>query len=187
MSMWCKWHVIYQIYTQIRFTWNLFSNLEMSHHCELRNQLYHHLQGLTSKLPTLLNFLNGISRSVTEIGWQVPDTIHCMLTSGWQNWWLNLAIGAVLAKSSQGRCIIHSVVSLYYRLSIYRGYIWYDNAHSITITMIKLWLDLHSRTASHTSPLQASYGVSIVSYKKENYKNIESALWYGTLSPRCSQ
>ena len=39
---------------------------------------------------------------------------------------------------------------LYYRLSIYRGYIWYGNTHSMTVTMIKLRSDLHSRTTSHT-------------------------------------
>ena len=116
----------------------------MSCHCELRNQLYHHLLRLTSKLPTLPSFLNGISRSLMEIGWQVPDTILCRLTSGWQNWWLNLAVGAALAISSQDGYIIHRVVSLYYRFSIYHGYMWYDNAHSITITMIKLWSDLQS-------------------------------------------
>ena len=41
----------------------------------------------------------------------------------------------------------------YYRLSIYRGYIWYDSADNTTIIMVKLRSDLHSRRTPHTSPL----------------------------------
>ena len=33
---------------------------------------------------------------------------------------------------------VKNPVAIYYRLWIYHGYIWYDNAHSTTITMIKL-------------------------------------------------
>ena len=54
----------------------------------------------------------------------------------------------------------------YYSLSIYQGYIWYDNAHS-TITKIKLRSVLHPRTTPHTSPLRSSYGVSLVSYMRK--------------------
>ena len=54
-------------------------------------------------------------------------------------------------------CIWHEtsqnvVVSFYYRLSIYRGYIWYDSAHSTTITTMKLRSDLHSRTTPILRP-----------------------------------
>ena len=52
--------------------------------------------------------------------------------------------------------IIH--IHAYYKLSIYRDYIWYDSAHSTTIKMIKLRTDLHSRKTPHTSPLRARYG-----------------------------
>ena len=44
---------------------------------------------------------------------------------------------------------------MYYRLSIYRSYIWYDSAHS-TITIIKPPSDLHTLTKPHT--LRPSYG-----------------------------
>ena len=52
--------------------------------------------------------------------------------------------------------IIH--IHAYYKLSIYRDYIWYDSAHSTTIKMIKLRTDLHTRKTPHTSPLRARYG-----------------------------
>ena len=52
----------------------------------------------------------------------------------------------------------------FYGLSIYRGYIWYNCAHSTTITMLKIRSDLHPRTIPHTSPVRASYGVSFVSW-----------------------
>ena len=55
----------------------------------------------------------------------------------------------------------------YYRLSIYCCYIWYDIAHSTTITLIKLWSCLYSWTTPHTSPLRASYGVSFVSHRRK--------------------
>ena len=64
------------------------------------------------------------------------------------------------------------IVSNYYRLSICRGYIWYDNAHSTAIKMIKLRSNFHSRTTPHTPPLRASYGVSFVSYTKNNDRDI---------------
>ena len=35
-------------------------------------------------------------------------------------------------------------------LSIYRGYIWYDDAHSTAITVIKLRSHMHSRTTLHS-------------------------------------
>ena len=41
----------------------------------------------------------------------------------------------------------------YNRLSIYRGYIWYDSAYSTSITMVTLRSNLYSRTTPHTSPL----------------------------------
>ena len=47
-----------------------------------------------------------------------------------------------------------TVTSLYYKLSICRGYIWYDNAPNTIITMIKLRSDLHSRT----TPILRPYG-----------------------------
>ena len=54
-------------------------------------------------------------------------------------------------------CIWHEtsqnvVFSFYYRLSIYRGYIWYDGAHNTTITTMKLRSDLHSRTTPILRP-----------------------------------
>ena len=45
------------------------------------------------------------------------------------------------------------LVPVYYRLEIYRSYTWRDSAYSTTITVIKLWLDLHSWTTPHMSPL----------------------------------
>ena len=73
---------------------------------------------------------------------------------------------------------------IYYRRSIYRDYIWHDIAHGITITMIKLQSDLHSRKAPHTSPLRASHGVSFVSYTKKNDRDISRAhcIWYAMSS-----
>ena len=61
------------------------------------------------------------------------------------------------------------------RLSIYRGYIWYDSKYSTSITMIQLWWDLHSRTTTHTSPLRASYGMSSASCTKKNDRSISRA------------
>ena len=55
-----------------------------------------------------------------------------------------------------------------HRLSIYRGYLWYDSAHSTTITLIKFPSDSHSRMTPHTSPLRASYGMSFASSTKNN-------------------
>ena len=52
----------------------------------------------------------------------------------------------------------------YYKLSLYRGNILYDSAHSTAITMIKFRSDLHSWTTRRNSLLRASYGVSFVSY-----------------------
>ena len=77
-------------------------------------------------------------------------------------------------------------ITQYYRLSIYRsyqyvitntvmtycGYVWYDSAERIKITMIKLRSCLHSRTTPHTPPLRARYGVSFVSYTKKNHRDI---------------
>ena len=58
-----------------------------------------------------------------------------------------------------------------------RGFI-YDtivHMHGTTITMIKLWSDLHSRTTTHIAPLRASYGVSFVSYANKNACDISRA------------
>ena len=41
--------------------------------------------------------------------------------------------------------------------------------------MIKLRSDLYSRTTPHSSPLRASYGVSFVSYTKNNDRDISRA------------
>ena len=65
-----------------------------------------------------------------------------------------------------------NIVSNYYRLSICCGYIWYDNAHSTAIKMITLRSNFHSLTTPHTPPLRASYGVSFVSYTKNNGRDI---------------
>ena len=64
------------------------------------------------------------------------------------------------------------LVSLQYRLSIYCGYIWYDNAPSTRNTGMKIMSDLHSRTTHHSSPLRASYGVSFVNYAKKRDRDI---------------
>ena len=63
-------------------------------------------------------------------------------------------------------------IFIYYRLSICRGYIWYDSADNTQIIRVKLWSDLHSRRTSHTSPLRARYGVSFVSFATKNYGDI---------------
>ena len=68
---------------------------------------------------------------------------------------------------------------------VYRSYIWYDNAHVTTITMIKRRSDLHSRKTSHTSPLRASYGVSFVSYTKKNDHDISRAHFIEMYTPWC--
>ena len=58
------------------------------------------------------------------------------------------------------------VAHWYYRLSIYRSYIWFDSVHSITI--IKFWSHLHWRTIPNTSPSRSSYGVSFTSHTIKN-------------------
>ena len=63
---------------------------------------------------------------------------------------------------------------LYYIFSIYRGYIWYDSAHSTT-EMIKLRPNLHSRTPPHNSPLRSSFGMSFMSYTKKNGRDLSTA------------
>ena len=51
--------------------------------------------------------------------------------------------------------------------------IWYDSAHSRTITMIKLHTDLHSQMTLIPCPYRrASYGVSFISYTKTNDHDI---------------
>ena len=50
----------------------------------------------------------------------------------------------------------------------YHGYIWYDSAHTTTIRVIKLQLDLHSGMTPHTLPSRASHGVSFTSYTNKN-------------------
>ena len=62
---------------------------------------------------------------------------------------------------------VYSLPIPYYILSISRGYIWCDSAHSTTIIMIRLQSYFHTRTTPHTSPLRASYGVSFASYTKK--------------------
>ena len=47
---------------------------------------------------------------------------------------------------------INTYIYIYYRLSIYRGYIWQDSAHSTLITLIKfIKICTHGSTTSHTS------------------------------------
>ena len=48
-------------------------------------------------------------------------------------------------------------------------------AHSTAIIMIQLRSDFHSRMTPHTSPLQASYEMSFVSYMKKNDRDISRA------------
>ena len=67
-------------------------------------------------------------------------------------WWI--FVGMTLAWSPFSG--LHEC-SLYNRLSIYRCYIFYNNAHSTTVTMMKFLSDLHSRTTPHTSPLRGLY------------------------------
>ena len=72
--------------------------------------------------------------------------------------------------------IVFSGIKIPIRIdSIYRGYIWYDSAHSITFTIIKLQSNWHSRATPHTPPLRARYGVSVVSYTKKNDRGISKA------------
>ena len=62
--------------------------------------------------------------------------------------------------------------------STYRGRVWYENAHSTTITMKRLLSDFPSRTTPHTSSVRASYEVSCVSYtcyRKKNDRDISTA------------
>ena len=73
-----------------------------------------------------------------------------------------------------------------YRLSVYRGYIWYDSADNTAITMIKLRSDLHSRMTPHTSPLRARYGVSFVCYTRKNDRDISRAHCIIHVSPKLS-
>ena len=63
----------------------------------------------------------------------------------------------------------------YYRLSIYRGHIWYESAHSTAITMIKPRSHLHSRTKPHTPPLRARRATDVFGELWPRY--IESALY----------
>ena len=69
-------------------------------------------------------------------------------------------------------CGAHDSVK-YYKLSIYGSGIWYNSAHSTTITMIKFLSDFHSWMTPHT--LWASYGVSFMSYRNENDHDISGA------------
>ena len=64
------------------------------------------------------------------------------------------------------------ILSLYYILSINRGYKQNDNTHITTVTMVKLRSYFHSPTTPHTSPSRASYGVSFVCPPKKNYHDI---------------
>ena len=59
----------------------------------------------------------------------------------------------------------------YYKFSIYCGYIRYDSAHSTTIRMIQLRLDLQTRKTPYSSPLRGSYAY-LVSHTKKNDRNI---------------
>ena len=56
---------------------------------------------------------------------------------------------------------------IYCRLSIYRGYMWYDGVRSITITMVKHQSDLHSQTTPHIwlSRTGGQWGVFLELYK----------------------
>ena len=55
-------------------------------------------------------------------------------------------------------------IAIIYKLSIYR--VMYDTiVHNKYITLIKHRSYVHPRTTPHTSPLRASYGVSLVRYK----------------------
>ena len=69
----------------------------------------------------------------------------------------------------------------YYKLSMYPGYIWYDSAHCTTITVIKLGLDLHSRTTSHICLALTGelWDVFRELYKEKWPRYIESALYLG--------
>ena len=72
---------------------------------------------------------------------------------------------------------------IYYRISVYRGYVWYDSVHSTTITTIKFRSDLPSRMTPNSSPLRASYGGVFRELSKEKWpRYIESAL-YSDKSP----
>ena len=61
------------------------------------------------------------------------------------------------------------------RLYVIRYCIQYNNYNDKT---------LHSRTTPHTSPLRARYGVSFVSYTKNNYRDISRA--HCTLNSRAN-
>ena len=54
------------------------------------------------------------------------------------------------------------------RLSIYRGYIWYDGARSTVVSTITIRSGLHSRTTPRASPFCTCYGVSFASYICKN-------------------
>ena len=71
-------------------------------------------------------------------------------------------------------CVVFLLLYYWYRLSIYRGYIWNDSAHSTAITMMKLGADLPSRTTPYTStsPLRVSYGVTFANKTKKNHRDI---------------
>ena len=62
----------------------------------------------------------------------------------------------------------------YDRLSIYRGYIWYDSAYITSITMVTLRSDLYSRKTPHTSPLRGElWGVFRELYEEKSPRYID--------------
>ena len=62
---------------------------------------------------------------------------------------------------------------IYYGLSIYCGYIWYDIVHSATITMNKFQSCLHPGTTPHSSSLlRTSYGLCFGSCTMEIDRDI---------------
>ena len=63
----------------------------------------------------------------------------------------------------------------YYRLSIYRDYIWYDRVDSTTITLITHRSDLHSQIYTHTHKGEA-WGVFRDLYVDKRPQYSESAL-----------
>ena len=85
--------------------------------------------------------------------------------------WENILNGKYLYPS----ILWFNISAKYYKLSICRGYMCHDNAHSTKITIIKTRLDLHSRKTVHTSPLRASYRVYFVSYTMKNDRYISRA------------
>ena len=65
-----------------------------------------------------------------------------------------------------------------YKLSIYRGYVWHDSAHSMTITMINPEAVIFERMndTPHISPYRATHGEFRNVYKDKLPQYIESAL-----------